>query len=254
MTSVAENERNNAENILRDIQTERMIYQINSASSARKATEKMKKNLDEISKATESARSIAYEKKLQIDELKISLAEKKEKMRKIQQDLERSRKKVEIVAKKTLECETEENKIKTAIEIVKEASESVDSKYLKQSQSELADSLVKASLETEKAQSELNAAKKTESIASNKLIEIEIDINKSEAYTIDKISESERIIANVATTVDHIIKSYEELSSVSKDLLKSAITTKIDFEEGSNNQIVQYQQTEIPEKTSLEYA
>ena len=64
MTSVAEIETNNAENIVRDIQTERMIYQINSASSARKATQKMKKSVDETSKAMESARNTAYEKKL----------------------------------------------------------------------------------------------------------------------------------------------------------------------------------------------
>ena len=254
MVSVAEHESSNAENIVRDIQTERMIYQINSASNARKATEKMKKSVSDISKEMENVRSLAYEKKLKIDELKITLAEKKEKMRKIQQEVERAKKKVEIIAKKTIECETEKSKIKTAIGIIKEAAERVNSKYLEQSQNGLADSLVKASLDTEKAQSELNAAQKTEEIVSKKLIDIQIEINKSEAYTIDKISESERIIANVATTIDHIIKSYEEISFVSKDLLNSAITTKIDFEESSTNQANQYQQTASIGKSSLEYA
>ena len=254
MTSLAENKTNKAENIVRDIQTERMIYQINSASSARKTSQRLKKSLEETYKAMESARNTAYQKKIKIDELKINLTEKKEKMQKIQQDLERARKKVEATAKKTLEYETEENKIKAAIEIIREASERADSKYLEQSQSELEDSLVKASLETEKSQSELNAAKRRESIASEKLIEIETEINKSEAYTIYKISESDRIIANVANTINHIIKSYEEMSFVSKDLLESAITTKIDFEDDSSNQINQYQQSEITEKNNLEYA
>ena len=255
MASVAEHESSNAENIVRDIQTERMIYQINSASNARKATEKMKKSVSDISKEMENVRSLAYEKKLKIDELKITLAEKKEKMRKIQQEVERARKKVEIVAKKTIECETEENKIKTAIGIVKEAAESVDSKYLEQSQNELADSLIKASLDTEKAQSELNAAQKTEEIASKKLIDIQIEINKSEAYTIDKISESERIIANVATTIDHIIKSYEEISSVSKDLLNSAITTEVEFQNTRKTETQYYQQSSsITSNPNLEYA
>ena len=231
MTSIAENEINNAANIVRDIQTERMIYQINSASDAQKTIGKMKKSIDEVYKAMENARSTAYEKKLQIDELKISLAEKKEKMRTIQHKVEQSKKKVESTARKTLECETEENKIRTAIEIIRQAADSGDPKYLEQSQNELADSLVKTSLEKEKAQSELNAAKRSEERATKKLIEIQSDINKSEAYTIDKISESERIIENVATTINHILKSYDEISFVSKDLLKSAITTKIEFED-----------------------
>ena len=254
MTSLAENETSKAENIVRDIQTERMIYQISSASSARKTSDSLKKTADETYKAMENARNIAQEKKIEIDELKINLAEKKEKMKKIQQDLERASKKVETTAKKTLEYQTEENKIKAAIEIVREASESAEYKYLEQSRNELADSLIKASLETEKTQSELNAAKRKESKLSEKLIEIETEINKVEAHTINKIQESDRIIANIANTIDHIVRSYEEISSVSKDLLNSAITTKIDFEETPSNQINQYQQAEIIEKNNLEYA
>ena len=254
MTSLAENGISKAENIVRDIQTERMIYQISSESSARKTSDRLKKTADETYKAMENARNIAQEKKIEIDELKINLAEKKEKMKKIQQDLERASKKVETTAKKTLEYQTEENKIKAAIEIVREASESAESKYLEQSQNELADSLIKASLETEKTQSELNAAKRKESKLSEKLIEIETEINKVEADTINKIQESDRIIANIANTIDHIVRSYEEISSVSKDLLNSAITTKIDFEETPSNQINQYQQAEIIEKNNPEYA
>ena len=254
MTSVAEIETNNAENIVRDIQTERMIYQINSASSAKKTSQRLKKSTEETYEAMENARNTAHEKKIRIDELKIELTEKKEKMGKIRQDLERARKKVETAAKKTLDCEIEKNKIDAAIKIINDASESTDSKYLEQSQNELADSLAKASLETEKAQSELNAAKRKESRLSEKLIEIETDINKLETITMDKIGESERIIANVASTINHIIKSYEEISRVSKDLLNSAITTKIDFEESTNNQINQYQQTENITKNNLEYA
>ena len=163
MTSIAEIETANAENIVRDIQTERMIYQINSASSAKKASQRLKKSIEDTYEAMENARNTAHGKKIRIDELKIDLTEKKEKMGKIQQDLERARKKVETSAKKTLDCEIEKNKINAAIKIIKEASESADSRYLEQSQNELADSLVKALLETEKAQSELNAAKRKES-------------------------------------------------------------------------------------------
>ena len=253
MTSIAEIETANAENIVRDIQTERMIYQINSASSAKKASQRLKKSIEDTYEAMENARNTAHGKKIRIDELKIDLTEKKEKMGKIQQDLERARKKVETSAKKTLDCEIEKNKINAAIKIIKEASESADSRYLEQSQNELADSLVKALLETEKAQSELNAAKRKESRLSEKLIEIETDINKLETVTMDKIGESERIVANVASTINHIIKSYEEISRVSRDLLNSAITTKIDFEESTNNQTNQYQQTPDIGKKNLEY-
>ena len=63
----------NSENMLREIQSERMIYQIHSSSDARKAADKMKKSIEEITKAIESARNIAYEKKIATDEMKINL-------------------------------------------------------------------------------------------------------------------------------------------------------------------------------------
>ena len=84
MSSYSEERTNNipsSENMLRDIQDERMIHQINSSSDVRKTSGKLKKNIEEITKAIENARSTAYEKKLEADELKINLTEKREKIK-----------------------------------------------------------------------------------------------------------------------------------------------------------------------------
>jgi len=231
----------NSDNILREIQTERMIYQINSSSDSKKAAEKMKKGIEEITKAMENARNTVYEKKIATDDLKVSLSEKEDKMKKLQQELERTGKRIESVAKKTLDLEIETSKIKNAIERIEELAQDLGPKYLEQSQNELMDSLVKATLEAEKAQSDLNAAKKMQVITSKKAHDIEIDFNKSEAYTLDKISETERIIANVSSTIEHIIRVYDEITLASKDLLKSAISTKIEFEEENNYEFEQNQ-------------
>ena len=231
----------NSENILREIQTERMIYQINSSSDARKAADKMKKGIEEITKAMENARSTTHEKKRETDDLKINLSEKKDKMKKLQQELERTRKRIEQVAKKTLDLEIETSRIKGAIEKIEEVAQDLGPKYLEQSQNELMDSLVKATLEAEKAQSDLNAAKKIELITSKKLHDIEIDFSNLEAYTLDKISETERIIANVSITVEHIMRSYDEITIASKNLLKSATSTKVEFEGKSNYEFEQNQ-------------
>lgn len=231
----------NSENILREIQTEHMIYQINSSSDTRKATDKMKKGIQEITKAMENARSNAYEKKRITDELKINLSEKKDKMKKLQQELEHTRKRIEPIAKKTLDLEMESSRIKNAIKKIEEVVQDLGPKYLEQSQNDLMDSLAKAMLETEKAQSDLNAIKKIEVIVSKKVDDIEMDFSKLEAYTLDKISETEGIIANVSITIEHIIRSYDEITNVSKDLLKSAIAKKTEFEEKSNYEFEQNQ-------------
>jgi chromosome segregation ATPase len=228
----------NSDNILREIQTERMIYQINSSSDSKKAADKMKKGIEEITKAMENARNTAYEKKIATDDLKIGLSEKKDKMKKLQQELERTGKRIESVAKKTLDLEIETSKIKNAIERIEEVAQDLGPKYLEQSQNELMDSLVKATLEAEKAQSDLNAAKKMQVITSKKARDIEIDFSKSEAYTLDKISETERIIANVSSTIEHIIRIHDEITLASKDLLKSAISTTIEFEQNQPYQEV----------------
>lgn len=213
-----------------EIQSEHQIYQISSSENTRKVTERMKKNVNEITRAIENTRKITYDKKIDTDELKVSLSEKKQKLEKLQQELKRVQNQVELNTKKALNAETETAKIKTAIDKIKYATEDVDAKYTEQSQSELMNALVKLTLETEKAQSDLNAIKKMETIIIKKLQEAELDYNKTEAYTTDKINETERSIANVATTIEHIIKSYDEITVVSKDLLKSAISTKTGFE------------------------
>ena len=233
MTSLSEDRATNSENIFKEIQTEHMIYQINSSADAKKNADKIKKNVEEITKIMENARSIAYQKKISTDKLKIELSEKKDKMKMLQQEHERAKKHSELISKKTSDLIAETNKIENTIERIKEAAQGLDPKYIEQSQNNLADSLVKITLETERAQSELDAARKMEAIASKKVRDIEIDFNKLESQTIDKTNETERTISNVTRTIEHIIKSYDEMAIVSKELLKSAISTpeKVEFEE-----------------------
>ncbi|MDH3765052.1 MAG: hypothetical protein OER82_04500 [Nitrosopumilus sp.] len=243
MTSLSENRTTDSESIFKEIQTEHMIYQINSSADAKKNADKIKKNVDEITKVMENARSVAYEKKIATDELKIELSEKKDKMKMLRQEYERAKKHTELISKKTSDLIAETNKIVNTIERIKEAAQGLDTKYLEQSQKDLADSLVKITLETEKSQSDLNAARKMEEITSKKVRDIEMDFNKLESHTIDKINETERTIANVSITIEHIIKSYDEMAMVSKELLKSAISTpaKIELEEKGINEVEQNQ-------------
>jgi len=243
MTSLSEDRATNSENIFKEIQTEHMIYQINSSADAKKNADKIKKNVEEITKIMENARSIAYQKKISTDKLKIELSEKKDKMKMLQQEHERAKKHSELISKKTSDLIAETNKIENTIERIKEAAQGLDPKYIEQSQNNLADSLVKITLETEKAQSDLNAARKMEEITYKKVQDIEMDFNKLESHTINKTNETERTIANVSITIEHIIKSYDEMAIVSKELLKSATSTpvKIELEKEGINEVEQNQ-------------
>jgi len=241
MTSFYEESGLSSENIFRDIQTEHMVYQINSSAEAKKAANKMKEGTDEIIKTMQAARKIAHDKKIETDELKINLSEKREKMKKLQQELERLKKRELTVAKKTSNLVIEVNKIKDVIERIREATQDLDPKYLEQSQKELSDSLIRITLETEKAQSELNAIRNMEEITSKKLLAAENDFTKSEADTFTKIKETERIISNVSATIKHIIRSYDEITNVSKDLLKSATSPDTEFSSKNNYEFEQNQ-------------
>jgi len=241
MTSFSEEMSLSSEDMFRDIQIEHMIYQINSSADAKKAADKMKKGAEDITKAMQTARRIAHDKKIQADELKINLSEKREKMKKVQQELEHTKKREVAIAKKTSNLVTEVNKIKNVIERIKEATQDLDPKYLEQSQKELADSLIKMTLEAEKAQSDLNAIRKMEEITSKKILVVEDDFRKSEAVTFNKIRETERIISNVSTTIEHIIRSYDEITNVSKDLLKSATNTETEFNNQNSYEVEQNQ-------------
>ena len=228
-----------SEKIFREIQTEHKIYQINSSSDAKKIADKMKKDTNEIAKAMETARRTAYERKIATDELKISLSEKKDKMKTLQQDLQKIRKNVEKATKRNSDFHVETIKIEAAIEKIKEASQDLDPKYLEKTQRELMDTLVKVTLESEKAQSELNAAEKMEAITNRKLQEFENECNRLENHTMDKIHETEMTISNVASTIEHIMKTYDQVTAVSKDLLKMATSTKTKFSEQESQEIHQ---------------
>lgn len=229
MVSLFEGDANDSSAILKEIQTERIVNQINLSSNAQKVSDKMKRGVEEITKAMENAQNVAQDRKKVLDEIKISLFEKKDKMKKLQHELEHTRKHVEVSAKKTFDLETEANKITAAMEKIKEASQEIDRKYLEQSQNELMNLFVKVASDAEKAQSDLNATKRIESLMSKKVQEIEMDYNKLEGETFNETREVEVFMSNVSDTIQHIIRSYDEIIYASKDLLKSAISMNTKF-------------------------
>ena len=230
----------NSENIISENKTNSIIYQMNS-SDVKTSTEKMKKDINEITRAMEKARNTTYEKKIAVNEIKTNLFRKKDEMEKLQDKLENVRKHVGTDVKKLSDLEIEINKIKTALEKIKEAGQNLDPKYLEQSQNDLINTLVKVTSEAEKTQSDLNAIKKIEEITSKKLQSIQMDFNKLETYTIDRINETEMMITNVSTTIEQVIKSYNEITTVAKELLKSAVATKIELKEKNNYKMEQNQ-------------
>ncbi|MDH3779990.1 MAG: hypothetical protein OES15_03935 [Nitrosopumilus sp.] len=230
----------NPENIISENKTNSIIYQMNS-SDVKTDTEKMKKDIDEVTRAMESARNTTYEKKIMVNEIKTKLTRKKNEMEELQDKLESVRKHVGSEVKKLSDLEIEINKIKTTLEKIKEAGQNLDPKYLEQSQNDLINTLVKVTSEYEKTQSDLNAIKKIEEITSKKLQNIQMDFNKLETYAVDRINETEMMITNVSTTIEQVIKSYNEITTVAKELLKSAVATKIELKEDNNYKIEQNQ-------------
>ncbi|QMU53504.1 MAG: hypothetical protein GKS07_00415 [Nitrosopumilus sp.] len=201
------------------------------------AVEKMKKGIDEMIKAMENAHNTTDEMKNATDKMKIKLSRKKDEMERLQVKLEETKKQAELDNQKVSELKIEINKINIAIEKIKEIGKDLDQRYLEQSQNDLVDSLVNITSNAEKAQSNLNVTKKIEEITFKKLEDIEKDFNRLKIRTLNKISETEKIISDVSTTTQHVIKSYDEITNISKELFKSATSTSTELKESGNYEL-----------------
>jgi len=220
----------NLEGVIKQNQIEDIVDSI-SPSNVKTSVEKMKKGIYEIAKAMENAHNITYKNKILTEEMKIKLSRKKDEIEKLEDKLENTKKHIESDTRKVSELQIEINKIRIAIEKIKEVERNLGQGYLEQSQNNLVNALVKITSDAEKAQSDLNVAKKVEEITFKKIGGIENDFNKLKLYTMNKISETEKMITNVSIATEHITKSYDEITTVSKELLKSAISTTIGLEE-----------------------
>ena len=205
------------------------------------AVEKMKKGIGEMVKAMENAHNKTDEMKNATDGMKIKLSRKKDEMERLQVKLEDTKKQAESDNQKVSELKIEINKINIAIEKIKEIGKDLDQRYLEQSQNDLIDSLVNVTSNAEKAQSNLNVTKKIEEITFKKLEDVEKDFNRLKIRTLNKISETEKIISDVSTATQQIIKSYDEITNISKELFKSATSTSTELKENRNYELEEIQ-------------
>jgi hypothetical protein len=213
----------------------------NNSSEIITPIEKLKKGIEETAKAMEKAHNITYEMKISTDEMKIKLSRKEDEMERLEERLEETKKQAELDNRKVSELKIEVNKISIAIEKIREIGQSLDQKYLEQSQNDLVNNLVKITSKAEKAQSNLNMTKKIEEITFKKLETVKNDFSRLKIYTLNKTSETEKTIANVSIATQQIIKSYNEITAVSKELFKSATSTHAELKEGGNYELEEIQ-------------
>jgi methyl-accepting chemotaxis protein len=209
----------------------------NNSSEVTTSVEKMKKGIDETIKAMENAHDTTEQMKNATEQMKSRMSRKKYDMEKLQVKLEDIRKQTESDNQKVSELKIEINKINIAIEKIKEISQDIDQRYLEQSQNDLIDSLVRITSDAEKAQSNLNVTKKIEEITMRKLETTEKDFNRLKIHTLNKISETEKVTSNVSTATQNVIKSYDEIASISKELFRSATSTSTELKDTGNYEL-----------------
>ncbi len=220
--------------------TEYIVHKSNSSEIVT-SIEKLRKGIDQTAKAMENAHNITYEMKMSTDEMKIKLSRKENEMKNLEEKLEEIKRQAELDNRKVSELKIEVNKISIAIEKIKEAGQNLDQRYLEQSQNDLIDNLVKITSDAEKAQSNLNVTKKMEERTFRKLEENRKDFNRLKIYTLSKITETEKAISNVSMATEQIIKSYDEITAVSKELFKSATSIRTELKESGNYELEEIQ-------------
>ena len=228
------------QNTIQEIEITHVSHQ-SSSSEVITSIEKMKKGIDETTKAMENAHNTVHEMEMLTEEMKIKMSRKNNEMEELQEKLEDVKKQVELDSRRVSELKIEVNKISIAIEKIKEIGQSLDQKYLEQSQNDLINNLVNITSEAEKAQSNLNVTRKIEEITFKNLKNIESDFNRLKIYTLNKIGETEKIMSNVSIATQHVIKSYDEITIVSKELFKSATKIRTELKEGGNYELEEIQ-------------
>ena len=101
----------------------------------------------------------------------------------------------------------------------------------------LVNSLFRIMSNAEKAESNLNATKKIEEITLKKLEGVENDFNTLKLHTLNKINETEKSIRDVSTITQQVIRSYDEVANISKEMFNSATNAPGELRKSGNYEI-----------------
>lgn len=190
-----------------------------SSKELRKISDDMKNDLEIVIKSMGEAIKYSMEEKTKANALKELVFEKENEVQKAFDEITLTDKKIINNEMMIMENENELNRLKNAIDGIKQITLELDSLDAERAVSSLKGTMIQKQSEVEKLRGQLNSSKKLKEIAERRLTETENNLAETKQHYSNKISSAEILAENIEEAISHIVKTHNDVIGVAKELL-----------------------------------
>lgn len=184
-----------------------------------KISHDMKSYLDFIIKSMEDAIKFSMEEKVKAAALRITVVENEEEGRKISEEISTAERRIINNENVMMELEKELNKLKTAMDGIKEITNGLDSLDAEKATGSLKGTLIRKQTDLEKIRGDLTSSRKLKDLAIRRLAESEISLQNATKRYSERMTSADLIANNVENSISQIVQAYSDVMNVARELL-----------------------------------
>ena len=184
-----------------------------------KISHDMKSYLDFIIKSMEDAIKFSMEEKTKAVALRVVVVENEEEGRKISEEISAAERRIINNENVMMEFEKELNKLKTAMEGIKEITYGLDSLDAEKANGSLKGTLIRKQTDLEKIRGDLTSSRKLKDLAIRRLAESEISLQNATKRYSERMASADLIVNNVENSISQIVQAYSDVMNVARELL-----------------------------------
>ena len=197
-----------------------------SSKELRKISDDMKNDLEMVIRSMGDAIKLSMEEKTKASALNELVFEKENEVQKALEEIASTDTKIIKNEMMITETENELNRLTNAIEGIKQITFELDPLDAERAVSSLKGTMIKKQSDVEKLRGQLSSSKKLKELATKRLAETENSLAETKKHYSEKISTAEVLAENVEEAILHIVKTYNDVMNVAKDLLMENLDTQ----------------------------
>ncbi|MGI0017800.1 MAG: hypothetical protein ACREA1_03740 [Nitrosotalea sp.] len=189
----------------------------------------------------DDAIKFSMEEKTKAAALKAIVVENEEEARKISEEINSAERRIINNENIMMELEKELNRLKTAIEGIKEITHDLDSLDSEKASGSLKGTLIRKQTDLEKVRGDLISSRKLKDLAARRLAEAEISLQNATKHYSERMTNADLIANNVGNSISQIVQAYSDVMNVARELLmentgvRSSSQSEVDFKQQSNS-------------------
>lgn len=218
-----------------------------SSKELRNISDDMKNDLEMVIKSMGDAIRFSMEEKTKANALKELVFEKENEVQKALEEIASADKKIIKNEMTITETENELNRLKNAIEGIRQITLELDPLDAERAASSLKGTLIKKQSDVEKLRGQLNSSKRLRDLAAKRLDETENSLTETKKHYSEKISSAEVLAENIEEAISHIVKAHNDVISVAKELLME----NLDIQHARSSEFLEQTSTETSTESEL---